>query len=199
MTIMVFDKLLKQAAQAGIITNKAVDATEWLREKATKVQQVNTDRVIQQGQDRGRTQLKVGQMFLFKYDPKYKDKLPYHDRFPLIFPFRKTADGFYGINMHYLPLTFRAILMDNLYQLINNFKSDETTKLRMTYSTLAGASKFRYFKPCVKYYLNNHVQSKFIYISPTEWDVALFLPLHSFKGASIATVHRDSKRIITGR
>ncbi len=199
MAIAVFDKLLKQAAQAGIITNKAVDATEWLREKATNVQQVNTERVLQQGADRGRTQLKVGQMFLFKYNPKLKDKLPYHDRYPLIFPFRKVGDGFYGINMHYLPLPFRAILMDNLYQLINNYKNDETTKLRLTYELLSGTAKFRYFKPCVKHYLNSQVQSKFIYISPNEWDVALFLPLHSFKGATAATVYKDSRRIITGR
>ena len=199
MAIAVFDKLLKQAAQAGVMTNKALDATNWLRDKATSVQQVNTQRVIQQGADRGRTQLKVGQMFLFKYDPKHKDTLPYHDKFPLIFPFRRTPEGFYGINMHYLPLTFRATLMDNLYQLVNNFKSDETTKLRLSYEILSGSAKFRYFKPCVKYYLNSQVQSKFIYISPNEWDVALFLPLHSFKGATATKVHRDSRRIITGR
>ena len=94
MAIAVFDKLLKQAAQAGVMTNKALDATNWLRDKATSVQQVNTQRVIQQGADRGRTQLKVGQMFLFKYDPKHKDTLPYHDKFPLIFPFRRTQMGF---------------------------------------------------------------------------------------------------------
>jgi len=29
--------------------------------------------------------------------------------------------------------------------------------------------------------------------------VALFLPLQRFRGASAATVHKDSRRIITGR
>lgn len=199
MAIAVFEKLLKQAAQAGIMTNKAVDATNWLRDKASAVRVADPQRVIQQGIDRGRTQLKVGQMFLFKYDPKLKDKLPYHDRFPLIFPISRDGKGFYGLNMHYLPLQFRAILMDNLYQLINNYKNDETTKLRLTYSLLSSTAKFRYYKPCLKHYLNSQVESKFIYIAPNEWDVALFLPLHRFSGATTATVHKDSRRIITGR
>lgn len=199
MAIAIFEKLLKQAAQAGIITNKAVDATNWLRDKATDVRIADPQRVIQQGVDRGRTQLKIGQMFLFKYDPKLKDKLPYYDRYPLIFPISKDSKGFYGLNMHYLPLQFRAILMDNLYQLINNYKNDETTKLRLTYNLLSGAAKFRYYKPCLKHYLNSQVESKFIYIAPNEWDVALFLPLQRFKGASINTVYKDSRRIITGR
>jgi len=30
-----------------------------------------------------------GGMYMFLYDPKTKAKLPYFDRFPLIFPFNK--------------------------------------------------------------------------------------------------------------
>jgi hypothetical protein len=198
MAIAVFNNILKQAQKAGALTNKAIDATQWLRDKAATFRNVDPNRVIKQGMDKSVMQVKTGQLFLFQYDPKMKDKLPYHDRFPLVFPIRRDGAGFYGLNMHYLPVPFRAILMDNLYQLINNYKNDETTRLRLTYSMLANTAKFRYYKPCLKYYLNSQVQSKFIYIAPNEWDLALFLPLHRFHGATAAAVYRDSRKIITG-
>ena len=44
-----------------------------------------------------------GEMYLFFYDPKFKNVLPYYDRMPLVLPFRVVNDGFYGINLHYLP------------------------------------------------------------------------------------------------
>lgn len=200
MAIAAFNNILKQATQSNQLVGKSNDAMSWIRDKASSVRNVDTNKVIQQGADRNRTNLQLGRMYLFRYDPKMKDTLPYHDRFPLIFPFAKDATGFWGLNMHYLPLPFRAILMDNLYTLVNDTtKQDESTKLRLTYNVLNSAAKFRYFKPCVKHYLNSQVQSKFIYIMPKEWDVALFLPLHKFVGATASAVHRDSRQRITGR
>lgn len=198
MAVAIFNNILQQAQKAGVLTNKSTEATEWLRDKALTFRNLDPQRVIKQGTDRSKMQIKVGQMFLFNYEPKLKDTLPYHDRFPLVFPIRREGNGFYGLNMHYLPYPFRAILMDNLYQLINNYKNDETTRLRLTYNMLTSTAKFRYYKPCLKHYLNSQVQSKFIYIAPKEWDIALFLPLHKFQGATAAAVYKDSRRIITG-
>ena len=53
----------------------------------------------------------VGQMYLFQYDAKFKDILPYWDMWPLIFPFDYAKNGFYGINLHYLPPNARIDLM----------------------------------------------------------------------------------------
>lgn len=200
MAINVFNNILIQASKAGQTVGKSNDAISWLRDKASNVRNVDTNKIIQQGVDRNRTNLQLGRMYLFRYDPKHKDTLPYHDKFPLIFPFAKDTTGFWGINMHYLPLPYRAILMDSLYELINDTtQKNESTKLRLTYNVLNSAAKFRYFKPCVKHYLNNQVQSKFIYITPNEWDVALFLPLHKFVGATASAVYKDSRQRIAGR
>jgi hypothetical protein len=201
MAIKVFEALLAKAQKAGVLAQRTVDARTWLQDAASRTRVADTTRVIQQGVASTRTRKNVasGQLFLFRYDAKTKDTLPYYDKFPLVFPFRRVSNGFYGINMHYLPLNFRAMLMDSLYDNINNDAQDETTKLRMTYNILSGAAKFRYFKPCVKYYLNSHVDSQLIYIEPKEWDVALFLPLHKFSGATATTVYRDSRKTIAGR
>jgi hypothetical protein len=135
-------------------------------------------------------------MYLFNYDAKHKDTLPYFDRFPLVFPFKKVKGGFYGINLHYLPLQYRARLMDALYDVTNNNRYDETTRLRISYDILNQASRFRYFKPCVKHYLTSQLRSRFLYIYPSEWDIALFLPLERFQGASKATVFKDSRQAL---
>ena len=90
-----------------------------------------------------------------------------------------------GINLHYLPLIYRAKLMDALYDTTNNDAFDKSTKLRLNYSILDKAAKFRYFKPCVKHYLSEQVRSRFLYVYPSEWDIALFLPTQRFIGASL--------------
>ena len=133
---------------------------------------------------------------MFYYDAKHKDTLPYFDRFPLIFPFKKVDGGFMGLNMHYLPLQYRAKLMDSLYDLTTNERYDERTKLELSYKILNSAGRFRYFKPCVKHYLTGQLRSRFMYIYPSEWDMALILPLERFQGASKTKVWSDTRRAL---
>ena len=138
----------------------------------------------------------LGGMYMMLYDAKTKAKLPYYDKMPLIFPYRRVPGGFMGLNMHYLPLQLRAKLMDALYDTANNTSYDETTRLKISYKILDKAAKYKAFQPCLKRYLNSQVQSKFMYIYPSEWDIALFLPTERFVGATKATVFADSRRQI---
>ena len=181
--------------KAGAGAQNSLEARNWLRQKAAEVRTVNPKATIQQGPFLT-NRIITGNMYLFAYDPKTKEDLPYYDRFPLVFPFRRVPDGFYGINMHYLPPLLRAKLMDALYDTVNNDNMDETTRLRINYRILQSAAKFRFFEPCVKHYLNNHVKSRFLQVDPTQWDVALFLPLERFAKASKLKVYADSKKKI---
>lgn len=192
----IFGKNLQSAIDKSTLEQNSVAAREWLRNKAKNLKR-DPSNIINAGNSRGVNNAVIGQMFLFAYDPKLKVELPYYDRYPLIFPIGPKPGGFLGINMHYLPLPMRAQLMDSLYDLMNNLNMDNTTRLNLSYQILNKSSKYKYFKPCVKHYLNNQVSSKLIYIEPKEWDVALFLPLQRFQKASTSTVHRDSRRIIT--
>jgi len=139
-----------------------------------------------------------GFMYLFQYDPKYKEDLPYYDRFPLIFPFEDQGDSFLAMNLHYLPHVYRARLLDYLYDLLNNEKYNETTRIRASYKLLNAASRYKYFKPCVKRYLHSHVRSRFLQIPANEWDIAMFLPLERFAKKSKNYVYKESKDIING-
>jgi len=177
----------------------AADARSWFRNVAQNVTSVNVNRLQSDQPFRLEPNINarsIGKMYSFFYEAKGKSTLPYWDRYPLIFPIEIYNDGFLGINLHYLPPLLRAKLMDSLYALINNDKNNETTRLIASYKILKGSSRFKLFEPCVKRYLNSQVRSKFMYISPKEWDMALMLPTERFVGASKTTVQGASSKMV---
>lgn len=201
MTAKIFDDLLLKGIRSGQIPARTKEARDWYRDQASNVARssIQEERFIRQmGTDRYENRFRLGHMYMFIYDPKHKDTLPYYDRFPLIFPINRAKGGFLGINMHYLPLPLRARLMDALYDVSSNDRFDETTKMRVSYDILNGASRYKEFKPTVKHYLTSQIRTRLVYINPTEWDIALFLPTERFEKASKTQVWADSRKIIRG-
>lgn len=198
-----FDNILAQGIRAGQVPARTANAREWYRERAAGVRKstVQSQRLVNElrRDDRARARVRYGSMYMFMYDAKHKDTLPYYDAFPLVFPINKAEGGFLGLNMHYLPPTLRARLMDALYDTATNDKFDETTRLRINYQLLNSIAKFRWFAPTVKHYLGRQMRSQLMYVNPSEWDIALFLPTQQFVGARPAKVYADSRRIIRGR
>jgi len=153
---------------------------KWMQGKINEFSRMNVNNILRSNPDYLKNTVLPGYMYLYGYVPKYKDTLPYYDRFPLVFPWKKVEGGFIGLNMHYLPPLGRARLMDALYDTVSNQKYDETTRLRINYSILSSASKFRLFEPCVHRYLSNKMVTRALQIPANEWDYALFLPLERF-------------------
>lgn len=202
MVAKVFDDILLKGIRSGQVPARTAEARNWYRDQAKQVNKsaAQGDKLIREaGRDRYENRFRLGHMYMFAYDPKHKETLPYYDRFPLIFPINKAKGGFLGLNMHYLPPILRAKLMDALYDTANSNTYDENTKLRISYNILNSASKFKEFKPTVKHYLADHVRTRLVYINPNEWDIALFLPSASFVGATRTQVYNDSRKIIRGR
>lgn len=202
MAAAVFDDILLKGIRTGQVPARTQAARDWYRDQAKQVRksEVKDSKLIREmGKDRYESKFRLGHMYMFGYDPKHKDTLPYYDRFPLIFPINKAKGGFLGINFHYLPLKLRAKLMDALYDVSSNDRYDENTKLRLSYGVLSGASKYKEFKPTIKHYLSKQVRTKLVYIHPTEWDMAIFLPTAQFQGASQTKVWADSRKIIRGQ
>jgi hypothetical protein len=194
-----FKDLLAKGAKQGILPGKDRESREWYRNKARNIKlKQNENSIMSSGGNRLKNQVALGNMYMFYYDPKHKKTLPYYDMFPLIFPIAKYDDGFLGINFHYLPYQYRAVLMDALYDIVTDEKMDERTKLRISYGILKSATKYKYFKPCIKRYLTSHLRSRFLYIHPTEWDIALMAPLARFEKASQQQVWKDSRHKING-
>lgn len=135
-----------------------------------------------------------GSMYLFEYDPKNAETLPYYDRYPLVIPFRQASGAFYGLNLHYLHPQLRVALLDKLMIYATDKNLDENTKLKFTWQMAATAAKNKFIAGCVKMYLLNHVESSFMKITPDNWVGALMLPVESFVGASKTRVWTESRR-----
>lgn len=184
-----FQNYIKNINQSNI-----ANASDWFREQAKRVERIDSNKVIKEQSSNVTTRIRLGHLYLFKYDALTKDVLPYFDRFPIIFVIKPMKDGFLGLNMHYLPFNYRARLMDALYEYVTG--EDDKQRLRITYKILSQTSKLRFFRPCLKHYLNNQVRSRFVHVTPKDWETAVFLPLQRFTNVSTRVVHKDSVQLI---
>ena len=164
-----FQQLEFEAFRAGI-TPRTKQSIDWFRKKA---RQMFRGRVV-----RNRTAIMqdelldlksrpnrspMGNMYMFFYDPKHKKTLPYYDGFPLIIMLGPAPNGFYGLNLHYLPPVIRARALDAI---LGN-----------------GKVPSKYLAPARKHYLTKHVRSRFAEVDKPEWEIATFLPMADWNKA----------------
>ena len=192
-----FQKLELEAFRAGI-NPRTQESREWFRRRIQRLTRINRDALMREQEINRRASHSYGSMFMYFYDPKHKNKLPYYDRFPLTIPVEPAEGGFRGINLHYLPPILRAKFLDALLNVTNNKKYDESTKFRLTYELLNGTRNLRYFKPCFKHYLLSQVKSRFAEVPAPEWEIATFLPTAQWTKASAGRVYQDSRKAING-
>ena len=183
---------LKKAINTSTATGKARAAGDWFREKvkqagaSARMKAITPSQLLRRQQE---DNIVLGNMFFYKYDPKWAKKLPYWDMYPLVFPFEKAKGGFYGLNLHYIPPRERAVLMDELNNYATNNKYDETTRLKLSYDLLKGIGRA---VPCVKRYLGTNVRSNTVRINADEWEIAIFLPVERFQKQKKGVVWNDS-------
>jgi len=153
------------------------EAFNWFKRQIAKLRNVTPAKLLED-ESKLVTRIRINpkKMYMFRYDPKTKQKLPYYDSFPLIMPIEVYRGGFLGINFHYLPPKFRKILL-------------EASKGRISYSRL---SRNKYTRPTIKRYLNKHVRSKFLEINEEDWETSLYLPVERFVKAKNKTVWSNS-------
>jgi hypothetical protein len=187
-----FQKLEFEAFRKGI-TPRSKESRAWFMNKAKNLN-VSRSKLMKEDPIELRSRPAVGKMYMYFYDPKHKETLPYYDRFPLIVMVGPAPKGFMGLNLHYLPLAIRAKFLDALLDTINNERYDESTRFRLSYEMLKRASKLKAFRPCLKRYLSSHVRSRLAMVPAPEWEIATFLPTADFEKASSSEVYKDSRR-----
>jgi len=199
----VYKELLEQSRVQTLDT--AAKSRDWFRQKSQNINKTSISPIVTIDDRKHVTGIRslreIGSLFLFNYNPKTKETLPYYDTFPIVFPFNITKTGFLGLNLHYLPPPYRAVLMDNLYILANSndFSKDSTRLAKITYNYLNSQKSMKSFAPCVKSYLHTNIRSKIAFIPPKEWELALFLPLQRFQKQTEAQVWKDSLNQIKRR
>ncbi len=186
------DKVQAQAFKAGVGLNSK-ESLEWFRKQLRGMKRVNRKGMLKDPDVELARRILPGRMYMYFYDPKHKKTLPYYDRFPLIIAVKPAPNGFFGLNMHYLPPILRAKLMDGLL----DYKAGDpglSAKMRITLGRLNSVTKLRYYKPCYKQYLNSKVASRVVQVPSGDWDFTLFLPSEQFKKASVQKVWADSRK-----
>ena len=188
-----FEKMQLQAFRAGI-KPRTEESQDWFRDKLRNIRNINRQTLLRDSAVTRVTRPRMGDMYMFFYDPKHKETLPYYDTFPLIIMVEKAPGGFYGLNLHYLPPVLRAKLFDALT--LTNNRYDETTRFKARYRILQSVRKLRYFKPCFKHYLTNHVESRIVKVEPPEWEIAMFMQTQRFKKSKAGAIYKDSRQTV---
>tara|TARA_X000001036_G_C20676844_1_gene804511 strand:- start:1557 stop:2144 length:588 start_codon:yes stop_codon:yes gene_type:complete len=188
-----FDTLQAQAFRAGV-TARTNASKKWFQANVKKLGQVNRTSLLKDDALEPSSRNIAGNMYMYFYDPKYKDELPYYDRFPLTIMVEPAKGGFYGLNLHYLKPTVRAAFLDELMKTAPQ-KITDKSRIRARYKLLASSKKYKEFKPCFKHYLTEHIKSKLVRVPMSEWEVAIFLPTEQFKKKGKAAIWADSMKI----
>jgi len=187
-----FPKLDGQITRQGTIRS-----VQWYRDNVKAIYGKVSSKDLMKNVDRLTTKIEPGKMYMFFYDPKLKDKLPFYDTFPLVLPFRAMPDGFIGLNFHYLPYMARTALLNKLMEYATDTKMNDKTRIAASWSILQNASTSSFVQPAVKRYLYNHVKSRFLSVYADEWATAIMLPVETFEKATANQVWADSRRKMT--
>ena len=190
-----FQKLELAAFRKGI-TPRTAESRDWFRRQAQKLGKINREGLMKEPELQKVNRQIRGGMYMFFYDPKTKETLPYYDAFPLTIIIGPAPGGFTGLNLHYLPMLLRAKLLDGLLDIASDDNYDENTRFILKYNMLKRASSLKWFKPCYKRYLTANVKSRFARVPAPEWEIATFLPSQDFQKSSKGAIWKDSRGMI---
>ena len=208
------DRVKEELATRGF-ASRSRESRNWLKSKMQEASKwssaareafVNLNKkskVVQKMSD-----IKIGRMYFYFYDPKLKEKLKYYDTMPLVIPidYKPAKDsatgndpGFLGLNLHYLPPKIRIVFLDKLYTILSNERFDDKTKINMSYKLMkVHKSFFKEGYPCLKWYLIKHLRSRILEIPADEWEMSVYLPFESFEKEGKSSVWKDSISKIKG-
>ena len=189
-----FDTLQAGAQRAGVKA-RTKDSQKWFRKKVQELAIPNRKALLKDDALERTGRNIRGNMYMYFYDPKFKETLPYYDRFPLTIMIDPAPGVFYGLNLHYLNYPVRARFLDELMSLAPNNVKDTTRLVKLRYDLLQSVRKYKEFKPCFKHYLGKHVVSQFSRVPMTDWEIAIFLPVEQFKKKSKTSIWNESLKI----
>ena len=73
-------------------------------------------------------------------------------------------------------------------------KLDENTRVGLSWRLIESSTKLAPIKACVKHYLTNHIQSRFLKISYPDWVIASQLPVEKFEKEEKETVWKQTRK-----
>lgn len=197
------EEALKKSTREKTSKEDEKKSSEWLRLKAKTASKENKVRRNKRrdkllgDESRITNTIEAGRLYLFTYDAKLKEELPYWDKSPLTIMFDIASNGNYlGLNFHYLPPILRAKLLDAILDL-PTYKTQKQ-KIKMSYNIIKSFAASNLAAPCIKQYIPSHIMGNVIEIAREEFNFVVLLPLANFASltgsSSLSRVYSDSKR-----
>lgn len=183
-------KLLPKEIESG-----TEDSLQWFR---TNVRDLKIKpQVIMRGLEAvSNTGLKQGGVYMFHYDAKWKDTLPYWDKYPIVVPLELYSDGFLGINIHYISPSMRVPLLQKMFEFTkDNEELEGDARMLIDYDTTQLESELRNAGPCIKRYLTSHIGARITRVPKEQWETLMMMPTAKFN-VNANTVYADSRRKI---
>ena len=183
-------KLLPEEIESG-----TEDSLQWFR---TNVRDLKIKpQVIMRGLEAvSNTGLKQGGVYMFYYDAKWKDTLPYWDKYPIVVPLELYSDGFLGINIHYISPSMRVPLLQKMFEFTkDNEELEGDARMLIDYDTTQLESEIRNAGPCIKRYLTSHIGARITRVPKEQWETLMMMPTAKFN-VNANTVYADSRRKI---
>jgi len=180
-----FFKELKSTA------SERMKSFNWYSEKINQMKQkgmLSIKNVIDAFEDLPTSNIEVGSMYMFMYNPKYRKILPVWDAFPIVIPFSVSNETFTGFNFHYLstPLRWRMlqVLMNN-QDIATRRNLTHYSRIQMDYAVLKNSSHIPILKPTIHSYRYDHVipvaKGKYMKVHPSSWKFTVLLPTQDFR------------------
>jgi len=188
-----FERLDKESPSE--LTKRSEESLDWFRQNLRDLR-INKTTALEAGDatDTTKGTQVMGNMYMFGYDAKYQDVLPYWDAFPLVIVTDYTPKGFQGLNLHYLSPRDRVRLLDGLYELVRDDELNGESRFNFKWNDIRGITKLRFAKPCLKNYLFSHTVGDMKRVQPQYWDMVAMLPTQRFT-INANTVYAESRRM----
>lgn len=175
------------------VDSKERSSLKWFRQNMQYIyDSVSPDAMLAGSSGKIKEDGRPGKLYMFRYNPKTKAKLPYYDAFPLTVMLTPPKKEMMGVNLHYLPPKYREIFFASLLSINSDKSLTDNARFKVTYNILKASSKFRFFKPCIKKYLRNRIRSEMVIVPPKYWNIAVNLPTEAFVKQKKQAVWRES-------
>lgn len=168
------DEFRSQVKLANMNPPKSQKKSEaWIREQMKRIKSHRVQRP------------NPGRIYMFGYDAKYKDTLPYWDQYPLIVCLGSTATHMLGLNLHYIPPKARERFLESLLKFSSTTTITNKTKLKIDWSKVKA---FPGAQHMIKMYLASHIRLGLMEVAPKDWHNVIHLKTQKFvsKGRSIS-------------
>lgn len=168
------------------------DALAYFQRRVTKDVRVKASQIIDdpasyKNHKAKGTKTMIGKLYLFEYAAENPgdEETGLYDRFPLVFFFntKKTSDGktlMYGLNVHYLTPSQRAMLYQRLMTFKTSKKWTPEVKLKLEWDLIKAAAGTDVAYKAVHSYRVDRIQSRMIEIVPDDWQITIFLQIQKW-------------------